>query len=80
MEDVLRTFPRTTLQYDSTGAYRMSKLVAGLYTHCAPLVFVDDTLSSIDVVALYKPEDFRAVELYNRLSIMPEKYRRYPDK
>ena len=80
MEDVLRSFPRTTLIYDSTGAYRMLLNIRGLHPHCRPTVFVDDMPSSIDVIALYQPKDLRAVELYDGQSIMPERYQMFPGK
>ena len=95
MEDVLRTFPDVELRYNSTGGYRMVMYAgrgpleapvpgaanSGTSNHsCSPEVWVDDLHSSLSVVALYKPEDFRAVEAYTRVSEIPLKYLEYPIK
>ena len=79
MEEVLRTFPRAELRYDSIGGYSMT-ILSAKEPRCAPQVWVDDMHSSLSVVTLYQPEYFRAVELYNRLSEIPLRYQEYPEK
>lgn len=73
LEDALRVFPGVILHYNRTGRYGLSMddAVGG---RCVPRVWLDGLPSSMNIVAMRKPEDFRAIEVYNRVSEVPREY------
>lgn len=66
---VLREFPSITVRYSPRG--ELSLTFPG---NCAPTIYLDGMRSDLEVVTLYNPADFRAIEVFPREMTVPSQY------